>query len=512
MQRVSDEWKSTMRQTIVPESFVEISYKVSDYDSERDASATDNGHWSEASADVLVNLLDKEYSKYAALEHNMWLLDGTHTIFDDSKDIGYISSVLSSEDGSFEMHPVITIRFTQVHTVAIPGITINWGNAFDEWAKEFIVTVYNGEDIVTQRTITDNITPMSVVNMEFASYDKITVEILKWCLPLRRARIEEIVVGIVTIFDKSTLTEYTNTQFVDLMSFDLPKAEVVFSITNVEGEWNPDNPEGVFKYLMERQELKVRYGYKIGNTVEWIKCGTFYMSEWETPQNGITASFTARDLFEFMQEKFKVTSGTFTLKALAVQALEQSNLPLGNDGFVRWILDDCLDSISVKVSSDFDYTCAEVLQLCANAACCVLYQNREGKLIIEKLTDTLTDYLIDGFVSYAKAEYSISKELKSVDVNDGMGTADNSTTGETQTLENPLIQTEAVANAVAVWVRDCLMHRKTLSGEYRADPRLDALDKVSVKNKYAETVIFVTDIKYTYNGAFKGSYEGRAIV
>ena len=67
----------------------------------------------------------------------------------------------------------------------------------------------------------------------------------------------------------------------------------------------------------------------------------------------------------------------------------------------------------------------EVLQLCANAACCVFFiKDRDGIIRIEPLANILTDYVIDQSISYANAEYDISKELKSVDVNKGLGGGD----------------------------------------------------------------------------------------
>jgi len=50
-----------------------------------------------------------------------------------------------------------------------------------------------------------------------------------------------------------------------------------------------------------------------------------------------------------------------------------------------------------------------------------------------------------------------------------------------------------------------------LSGEFRADPRLDVLDRITVVSKYSSSPLYITDIKYTYNGAFRGSFSGRVI-
>ena len=54
-----------------------------------------------------------------------------------------------------------------------------------------------------------------------------------------------------------------------------------------------------------------------------------------------------------------------------------------------------------------------------------------------------------------------------------------------------------------------LKGRKTLNGEYRPDVRLDPLDKITVQNKYTQNQVYITGTKYTYTGAFSGTYEGR---
>jgi hypothetical protein len=274
---------------------------------------------------------------------------------------------------------------------------------------------------IATRAVTGNVDNLSVLEMDIAGYNKITIEITEWCLPYRRARVEEIIVGIMKVFGKADLMGYEHSQFVDLLSAELPKAEIVFSLKNADLSWNPDNPEGLWQYLLKRQEIIARYGYKIGNVIEWIKAGTFYMSEWDTPSNGITAKFTARDLLEFMQGKYVVGTTTLTLYALATNAFTQSDLPLSPSGGNRWTIDSSLSAITVSFLLILIIPGAEVAQLCANAACCVFYQDRDGILHIKPLAAILTDYVITKFVSYANAEYGIAKELKSVNVNDGMG-------------------------------------------------------------------------------------------
>lgn len=517
MQTPSTLWKQTLgcydtpdRPKFVPVSYVEVEYKVTDPEAQRSAVATENDGSSWSNVAQITTELDKTYINFPTLELNNWLLDGTEVLVSDpiEGDTGFVSAVLSGADGMFTARPVITVTFDKVYTETIPGVTVKWSAAYGQWATDFAVRVYNGEEVVKEYTVTDNTQITSMALEDISGYDRIEVEIIKWSLPYARARVEEILAGIIKVYDKSNLMGFEHINSADILSLSLPENSVVFSLSNVTQEWNPDNPTGNVKYLIETQQINVKYGFKLGDTIEWIKGGTYYMSGWDTPSNGITANFEAASLLGFMDATYVVSNTTLTLKALAEDALTQAELPVNSDGTAKWSIDESLAGITVTLPEDFKRTLAQVVQLCANAACCVVRIDRGGNVIIEKMSDTLTDYLIDQFVSYQNAEYSLSKPLKAVAINDDAVTLTVGNTGEVQRISNELIQD---STAVAEWVRDSLVGRKTLSGDFRADPRLDALDMVTVKNKYATNTVVVTDVKYTYNGAFRGEYKGRVV-
>lgn len=512
MQSVSDLWKQTQKLNFVPVSYVEIILNVGDPDSQADAQTTANGEEPFSDAGTLTDSYAKSPVRYATLEHNFWGLNGTFKILPDTPPAGvngYIGTELSGDDGSFSVIPTITISFSQVFEHLIPGITITWGSAYEhEWASEFTIRAYNGSSVEAEKTITGNDSVTSIVEMDIQNYDKITIEILKWNKPGRRARIEKIIVGIEQTFTKSDLMSYSHEMTVDPLSAALPKAEINVELKNLNGEYNPDNQTGAAKYLMERQSITARYGYKLDGGTEWIPAGNFFMSEWDLPQNGITFSFSARDALEYMSDTYSgPTSGS--LYDIAQAAFEQAGLPAMTDGSPRWGIDPSLADIQAPANADLgDSSIMVVLQYCANAGCCVFYQDREGLLHIEPLSTPETDYEINRFNSYSNSELSLSKQLKAVDINSGQYVLTVGTVGETQPVSNPLIS-DAQAPAVAAWVAGILSKRKTLSGEFRSDPRLDALDLVSNVNQFATTPVLVTSIKYSYNGAFRGSYEGR---
>jgi hypothetical protein len=278
---------------------------------------------------------------------------------------------------------------------------------------------------------------------------------------------------------------------------------------------------------MARQEVKSRYGLKMNDgSIEWIKGGTFYLSEWYAKQNGLTAEFTARDLLEFMSaiynDNHDLTSRT--LYSLAEKVLIAANLPLNDDGTVKWVIDESLKSITTTAPLPQD-TLANCLQIIANAGECVLYQDRSGTLHIEPLKFDVTDYKIDSFNSYSKSEITVSKLIKQVNVKVYQYTMGENevkseatevstvvgTTGETIVIDNPLITDNNRASAVGAWLGTHLGHRMTLNSSWRADVRLDALDIVTNENSYNTNQVRMTDVKFNFNGAFRGTGEGKVI-
>ena len=371
------------------------------------------------------------------------------------------------------------------------------------------MTAYNGSQQIFTN-VYENESVTSICEVTLSSYTRIVIEILEWSMPYRRARIERVFLGLTQTYSKTDLISYSHSQSGDLLSGELPKNSVKFSLNNVDGVWNPDNPTGNIRYLAERQEIKVEYGYLLDGLIEWIDAGTFWISEWETASNGMEANFSARDALEFM-------SGTYTgirkgtMYDIAKAAFNQSGIPVLDNGNPRYSISQQLTWLNADFSDDTsDYTNAEIVQLCANAACCVFYQDRRGVLRVEPVPENTSGYAIKKFTSYTHPEFTLTKPLKAVSVNNGLGSANNASAGEVQTLDNVMIKDSVHAVRVAEWVRKNLAGRKVISGEYRADPRLDVFDKIAVESKYGvNNAIYVTEIEYTYNGAFKGKYAGR---
>lgn len=514
---VSNGWRAAQNQILLPEMFVEITYMVTEPGLQEKASASGSSPEDFSNVGQIVSNIDKHSEAYAALDYGCWGLDGSFGYFDGTpEDPGYVDTTYSSADCTMDVHSVITITFPERQSASIPGIMIDWNAVFGCWATEFIVTAHNAGGIVAQAEVTDNNSPSTIIWLDMMDYSKITLEVLKWSHPYQRVRCMEVLMGIKNVYTKTDLLGYDHKQSVDLLSAALPHSSITFKLRNDDNRWNPNNPTGSEKYLMEQQEVRVRYGMDVNGTVEWIPGGTYWLSEWSTPANGMEAIFTAGDAVEFMGNTYEgIRSGT--LYDIAVAALTEATLPTTDSGGNRYVVAEILKNYTTDFSGeDTEYVVSEVLQMVAHAGGCVFYQDRDGVVHIEPWNKHYSGYMIEPAISYAHPEYTINKPLKALSV--GYGTekqravVDVAAKGEIQTIDNPFLVTEDDALRVANAAKNILENRKVISGEFRADLRMDVLDGVIVTSKYASNIMAVTEVNYsTSGGAFKGAYTGRVI-
>jgi len=417
MQAVSDLWIQNQKQTLVDESYIEIGFEIADPDALADASSSDNGSMGFSKTPQIVDGLDKSFLPYATLEHNIWPLDGSYRLLDVPGDTGFVSVSLCDKSGLFQVVPIVSVSFEQIHDKLIPGITITWSSAFDEFATDFVVTAYDGSAVVAQKTVTGNRELVSVVDIDIQGYDKIDISVLKWCLPIRRARIEDVLIGIGKTYRKKDLISFTQESLADPLVSSLPKYSISYEVDNVDNSFDLNNIQGMAKYLIERQKISVRYGYKFDN-MEWISGGVYHLSEWNAPQNGIKATFKARDILEFMTRtyykgKYSVTGVSFY--DLAEEVLTDAHLPLNPDGDVSWKIDNSLKMLFTN-SPLPQTSLAGCLQLISNATCSAMSFERNGRLNISPPDNEPTDYEISLFNSYRKTEVSLTKPLAGVEV------------------------------------------------------------------------------------------------
>lgn len=585
---VSDAWKNAHQQMILPESFIEITMGVMDETVTGTISGTNEAAFSKSSI-VVNNEEYEERPEYALLEQNLWSLDGSKTVLEDTNSYytaGYVTNNAST--GS------LTIRLPAVNNNPIPGFVIVWSAEYETYATKFTVTVKNGTRTVATATVTDNKSTVSLVDLPVSGYNSVTITVQEWSHPNQRNRIDSVMFGQRITFTKDDIISYSHEQSGSPLGTELSKNSIEFEVDNSDGRWNPLNPSGMSKYLYERQKVKVRYGLETISGVEWIQAGVFYLSEWKAPSNGISASFSARDSFEFLLnctynrpylDGVTVSDGrvhigrddaiypnsdhnlvTILPSGTSVKVYEKSVwYPDGSGdspedpGVMLYRIDqgwlwadsvqitsntnlftDLSSALSSCVPSDITIIAgdevtggvstptaivgmntAEFVQQCVASYGVTAWQNAEGMLLLLSPGTGLSDYVISANASYMHPEVELAKPLRRVNMVQHYQFSDDtrnaqyevSPTGEDITVDCAYLwRFDARTDALAAKYINWWKHREVVSGEFRADPRLELFDVVQVETKYGTlSPVMITYLKYTYNGSFRGTYEGKVI-
>lgn len=513
----SDKWLSQYNNTLVPETFIQITYHAADDAAQTDAIASSGSQAAFSNAASITDFDTFVSGNYATAETNFWVLDGSLSIVPDSEpyqECGYVSGECVSSSN----HPTITFSFSKIHEEKIPGLTIVWSEILNEWAKSFKVSAYKGTTLLLEKQIDNNYSIETSIEFEISNYDSVVIEVLEWCIPNRRARISQVEFGQRVRFSKTDLLSYSHKSKRDPISGQLSKDSISFSIDNSDQKWNPINPDGLYKYLYERQAVFVKYGMDLDGQTEWINGGKFYLSSWSIPSNGITASFEARDALAFLIDSPYTGKKSGTLYEICYDALELLDV----SGISYYINESLKDYTADFSSGNSSYKNADVLQLSANAAGMALYQTRNGEIRIDRvpyLPENKSDiYEITEINNYQYPEITFSNKLKNISysLNGASSLYPNGATGDgvTQSVNNALISSSIVSQPKNVLTESykVLSNRRKATLSYRASPHNDALDFVKLNHQFGySSNLLITDVSYTFNGSFKGSVTGYMI-
>lgn len=513
MVEVSDRWKEKFNETLVPESFVEITCGITEPGINKKATIVTS---SAAPFSTFHNIAlsdNASISRYSTGEPNLTVLDGSCSIVPSSPPYG-TTGFLSAEIFDDSSHPVIRLELPSENKSSIPGVSICWSTAFTEYATDFSVSAYLGAKKLKTVTVNGNKSIRSDVEVELSGFDAVELEVLKWCLPDRRVRVEQVKIGRYLVFDKTKILSYSHSSARDPISGQLSQESISFSLDNSDRTWDSVNPQGIYKYIYERQPVTVRYGMDVDGKTEWVSGGMFFLSEWSVPANSIEASFQARDAFLYLSST-KYTGRKYgTLYEMCYDALEL----LEADEITFDISDELKDYSTDITSDESTYHNSDILQLAANAAGMALYQTRDGVIKINRVygADASNPVLdIPVLNNYSWPEITFAQNMLNVVTTVGNATyaypENPSGKGVSQTLSNVMLTKGILAKSRNALTESygVLSNRRKASLTYRASPTIDALDMVKIHHQFNyDAVLLATNVKYTFNGCFKGTVEG----
>lgn len=513
MVEVSDKWKEKFNETLVPEAFVEITCGITEPGINKKATVVTSPAAPFSTFHNIALSDNASISRYSTGEPNLTVLDGSCSIVPSSPPYG-TTGFLSAEIFDDSSHPVIRLELPSENKSSIPGVSICWSTAFNEYATDFSVSAYLGAKKLKTVTVNGNKSIRSDVEVELSGFDAVELEVLKWCLPDRRVRAEQVKIGRYLVFDKTKILSYSHSSARDPISGQLSQESISFSLDNSDRTWDSVNPQGIYKYIYERQPVTVRYGMDVDGKAEWVSGGMFFLSEWSVPANSIEASFQARDAFLYLSST-KYTGRKYgTLYEMCYDALEL----LEADEITFDISDELKDYSTDITSDESTYHNSDILQLAANAAGMALYQTRDGVIKINRVygADTSNPVLdIPVLNNYSWPEITFAQNMLNVVTTAGGVTyaypESPSGKGVSQTLSNVLLTKDILAKSRNALTESygVLSNRRKASLTYRASPTIDALDMVKIHHQFNyDAVLLATNVKYTFNGCFKGTVEG----
>ncbi len=473
MQKTSSLYQKETRRAIAAQGYIRIRFGLTD----TDAAATCTPEYTPQVGFARVEPLLREDAPkhvYATFEPGRMRLDGRQRIAPRAGQTvraeGFVSAALSDADGMFGGGPSdgsgrvpqlpagsaggrsdcprLTLRFSKPHTV--PGLTFTFDAVCGDWPAALWLAAYAGDAPLLEKTYEPDAAVWTSPDA-IERFDRLEICFLRTARPFRRARLQQLLFGFGLVFDGRSVTEATRTAELDPIGRRLPVNTFDFTIVNTNSLtgtgaqylFDPDNAQGVYRYISEQNPVRVEYGQRLpegmtwgdaaagswgalelsgwrevyeGGVTEWVHGGRYYLAGRPTA-DGLTARFTAQDALTGLTETF--WKGVYhptgkNLYELAVEVLTDSGLAPFDPNGPPWRLWDGLADFTTGAPLPAKPH-RELLQLIAHAACCVLYTDREGYLCIEPLCAQQTGRLIDFHELLARPKVSLTPVLRAVE-------------------------------------------------------------------------------------------------
>ena len=405
MKIVSDRLKEVMNQNIRPATQFQASLEMRDRSVESDATVTTS-----KATSFSTGVFDETHDgDYVTFEKDFFRVGSNQRILPDGDYIknGYVSSVLCDSRGVFTEIPFIEISLDK--TQSFVGMTYEFAYAYPTQIR---VTYYLGDE--QQGQFMSYPTDVIFVDAKnrLSEFDRIKFEFLSMSEPNRRLRIARISFGYEKKFNMGDILSVNHNLSIDPISSSLPYEKLTLKVNNLDKDYNPDNPQGLWVYFTNGQELTIRYGMEVDGEVEWVDAGKLYLSDAPTVDAN-SASFEAVDAISTLTNEYNKgywREEGISLFDLAVDVLNDA-------GITKYTLSESLKNIITFAPMPI-LPHRECLQMIANAGECVLHTDAQGVVVIENQihNETPLDYHIDFTKVFEKPLVKKTEKLKSVDV------------------------------------------------------------------------------------------------
>ncbi len=382
-----DKMKADRRQVLAR---VEIDYTDPFMDQSISVSANEQANTSYP-AHTADNLIDP-YAKYAALD-GAWVLGQDWALAPgpneaENRQMGWWGAQLAGAGGAFASpYPTLTIRHLPR---PIRQLKVLGDSAREEYPVDFEIKLYAQNDtLLKTETVTgnDQVNWSKALEPQVLDVEKQVLEITKWSHESRQVKIVEFFTSIRETYTTGDLVSLRLLEEREASQGSLPVGnisanELTLTLNNEDKKFDVDNDQSPLKNLLKpNRRIQLRLGVEINEEMEWVPLGTFWSLDWDSPDDTLEATVTARDRMELLRKGTYQTSQVQqnkSLKELAEAVLQDAGLTSS-----EYVIDEALDDIIIPYSWFNPVSHREALRLIAEAGLAVAFQNRDGKIQIE---------------------------------------------------------------------------------------------------------------------------------
>lgn len=417
---------------------------------------------------------------------------------------GIWSDVISDAEGAMDW--TFSVQLSAAHTSAL---TL-YGDPLGVVVERARFRYFLGETVV--RTVTIDRVEKGIVDSEITTYDKIEITVLQISDPYKHARISEIEFGAsVTIEPGDLGEEIVLIRDRDPWGISAPVSELDFSLLNVDGRYDFDNPASRLDELTLGTPIWYSITVGVGSKRMTVPLGKYYIIEHNTVDDII--ELTAMDARIILSEI------TAPIALVAGESIAQSIA----DVFQTLRIPHMVDPSAMAVLADATYSPAEVMDVLtqliyiAQRYDIMVSPRRDGVMHIHLPQSQDTAPVLDAEVllkyptpSFARTYNFISIQYGSEMYHRDVGIKGSEEAVMAITISNPLVTTEAQAIALADKIEAGVYSQEYLATAI-GDPRIDIDDVVPIEGRWSAgspTDYDVASLELTYDGGMTMRIKG----
>lgn len=388
MQRVSKEYKASMKELLRERSYMMVSFGLVNQEAMANATIGGNNftYYSKKN-----NLFGRKLdgTVYATLEQDFTKVDGSMFFLPRESagnyyDTGLIgdtpingedcvltdsesNTLLTSENdeiivgsGYYELLINLNVMATD-----IKGLTINFGEIYP---VDFDISTSSGQVIeIRGNTMSEFVTEEVLENTTYIRFKFYSMK-----NPNTRLRIYTIQLGFGLTYYNDDIMDSSLVSYVSPICADVPQIDFSVTLQNYNQYFNVDNPDSAINFLETGQEMYVWYGYNLPESgVEWFQAAKLLCSEWES--DDYTATIKCQDLYRSMEEEYY--KGVYRPEGISLYDL--AVLVFEDAGITEYYIDPYLKRLKTRNPIP-RVRHKEALQIIANAGRCILTQSSTG--------------------------------------------------------------------------------------------------------------------------------------